>query len=48
MMLQERSVQRGLFEADQLCLGFVGEDSLTGFSTRQGGQQSGDEDFAAC
>jgi transposase len=45
-MLQERSPQRGLFEADQLYLGFVGEDSFYGFLARHRGVLFRDKDFA--
>ena len=45
-MLGMRSAQRGLFEADHLYLGFVGEDSFYGFLARQRGGLFRDEDFA--
>jgi transposase len=45
-MLGERSPQRGLFEADHLYLGFVGEDSFYGFLARHRGELFRDEDFA--
>ena len=45
-MLQERSPQRGLFEADQLYLSFVGEDSFYGFLARHRGALFRDKDFA--
>ena len=45
-MLKERSPQRGLFEADQLYLGFVGEDSFYGFLARHRGALFRDKDFA--
>ena len=45
-MLGERSAQRGLFEADQLYLGFVGEDTFYGFLARHRGEFFRDEDFA--
>ena len=37
-MLGERSPQRGLFEADHLYLGFVGEDTFYGFLARHRGR----------
>jgi transposase len=45
-MLGERSPQRGLFEADHLYLGFVGEDTFYGFLARQRGGLFHDGDFA--
>jgi len=45
-MLGERSPQRGLFEADHLYLGFVGEDTFYGFLARHRGELFRDEDFA--
>lgn len=45
-MLGKRSAQRGLFEADHLHLGYVGEDTLYGFLARQRGVLFRDEDFA--
>ena len=45
-MLGERSPQRGLFEADHLYLGFVGEDTFYGFLARRRGDLFRDEDFA--
>jgi transposase len=45
-MLGERSPQRGLFEADHLYLGFVGEDTFYGFLARQRDRLFRDEDFA--
>ena len=45
-MLQERSPQLGLFDADVLYLGFVGEDTFYGFLARHRGELFRDEDFA--
>jgi transposase len=45
-MLGKRSLQRGLFEADNLYLGFVGEDTFYGFLARHRGELFRDEDFA--
>jgi transposase len=45
-MLGKRSVQRGLFEADNLYLDFVGEDTFYGFLARHRGELFRDEDFA--
>lgn len=45
-MLGECSAQRGLFEADNLYLGFVGEDTFYGFLARHRGELFRDEDFA--
>jgi transposase len=45
-MFRERSPQRGLFDADQLYLDFVGEDTFYGFLARQRGELFRDEDFA--
>ena len=45
-MFRERSPQRGLFEADQLYLDFVGEDTFYGFLARHRGELFRDEDFA--
>jgi len=47
-MLGKRSRQRGLFEADNQYLDFVGRDSFYGFLARQRGQLFRDEDFAEC
>jgi len=45
-MLGKRSAQLGIFEADHLYLGHVGEDTFYGFLARQRGQLFFDEDFA--
>ena len=45
-MLGERSSQRGMFEADHLYLGFVGEGTFYGFLARHRGELFRDEDFA--
>jgi transposase len=45
-MFRKRSPQRGLFEADRLYLGFVGEDTFYGFLARHRGELFRDEDFA--
>ena len=45
-MLGERSPQRGLFEADHLYLGYVGEDTFYGFLARHRGELFRDKDFA--
>jgi hypothetical protein len=45
-MLGKRSAQRDLFEADNLYLSFVGEDTFYGFLARQRGRIFRDEDFA--
>lgn len=45
-MLGKRSHQRGLFEADNQYLDFVGRDSFYGFLSSQRGQLFRDEDFA--
>jgi len=45
-MLGKRSLQRGLFEADNLYLAFVGEDTFYGFLARHRGELFCDEDFA--
>ena len=45
-MLRKRSPQRGLFEADHLYLGFVGEDTFYGFLARHRDELFCDEDFA--
>ena len=45
-MLGKRSHQRGLFEADNQYLDFVGRDSFYGFLASQRGQFFRDEDFA--
>jgi len=45
-MLGKRSRQRGLFEADNQYLDFVGRDSFYGFLASQRGQLFRDEDFA--
>jgi transposase len=45
-MLRKRSPQRGLFEADNLYLSFVGEDTFYGFLARHRGELFRDEDFA--
>ena len=47
-MLGKRSHQRGLFEADNQYLDFVGRDSFYGFLAKQRGQLFRDEDFAEC
>jgi transposase len=47
-MLQERSPQLGLFDADVLYLGFVGEDTFYGFLARHRRELFRDEDFAEC
>jgi hypothetical protein len=46
-MLGKRSPQRGLFEADQLSLDFVGRESFYGFLAGQRGRLFADEEFAA-
>jgi len=46
-MLGKRSQQRGLFEADNQYLDYVGRDSFYGFLASQRGQLFRDEDFAA-
>ena len=38
--------QQGLFEADNMYLGFVGEDTIYGFLARQRGELFQDDDFA--
>jgi len=45
-MLDKRSRQRGLFEADNRYLEFVGRDSFYGFLASQRGKLFRDEDFA--
>jgi len=45
-MLGKRSRQRGLFEADNQYLDYVGRDSFYGFLARQRGKLFRDEDFA--
>ena len=45
-MLRKRSAQRGLFEADHLYLGFVGEDTFYGFLASKRGELFRDADFA--
>jgi transposase len=45
-MFRKRAPQRGLFDADQLYLGFVGEDTFYGFLARHRGELFRDEDFA--
>jgi len=45
-MLGKRTSQRGLFEADHLYLGFVGEDTFYGFLARERGKLFRDEAFA--
>ena len=45
-MLGKRSAQLGMFEADHLYLGFVGEDTLYGFLALHRDQIFHDEDFA--
>jgi transposase len=45
-MLGKRSRQRGLFEADNQYLDFVGRDSFYGFLANQRGKLFRDEDFA--
>jgi transposase len=45
-MLRKRSAQRGLFQADNLYLDFVGEGTFYGFLARQRGKLFCDEDFA--
>lgn len=45
-MLGRRSAQLGLFEADNLYLGYVGEDSFYGFLAHQRGELFCDEEFA--
>jgi len=45
-MLGKRSDQRGLFEADQLYLDFVGRETFYGFLASQRGQMFHDEEFA--
>ena len=45
-MLTTRSAQRGLFEADNLYLGYVGRDTFYGFLARQRGELFCDEEFA--
>lgn len=44
-MLGKRSKQRGLFEADNKYLDFVGEDSFYGFLAKQRGKLFRDEEF---
>ena len=45
-MLGERSPQRGLFEADNLYLDFVGRDTFYGFLACHRGELFCDKDFA--
>jgi hypothetical protein len=45
-MVGECSAQRGLFEADNLYLGFVGEDTFYGFLAGHRGELFRDKDFA--
>ena len=45
-MLGKRSVQLGMFEADHLYLGYVGEGTFYGFLARHRGELFCDEDFA--
>ena len=45
-MLGKRLPQLGLFEADHLYLGFVGEDTFYGFLARHRGELFRDQDFA--
>jgi transposase len=45
-MLGKRSAQLGMFEADQVYLDHVGEDSFYGFLARHRGELFHDEDFA--
>ena len=45
-MLRKRSPQRGLFEADHLYLGYVGEGTFYGFLARHRGELFRDKDFA--
>ena len=45
-MLRKRSAQLGMFEADNLHLGFVGEDTFYGFLALHRGELFHDEDFA--
>lgn len=45
-MIGKRSAQRGLFEADNLYLDFVGRDNFYGFLASQRDQLFRDEDFA--
>jgi len=45
-MLGKRTSQRGLFEADHVYLGFVGEDTFYGFLARERGKLFRDEAFA--
>ena len=45
-MFRKRSAQRGLFEADNLYLDYVGEGTFYGFLARQRGKLFRDEDFA--
>ena len=47
-MFRKRSPQLGLFEADQLYLGFVGKDTFYGFLAQHRGELFHDEDFAEC
>ncbi len=45
-MLGKRSPQRGMFEADQVYLDFVGPDTFYGFLARNRHELFKDEDFA--
>jgi transposase len=47
-MIGKRSLQRGLFEADNQYLDFVGRDTFYGFLASQRGKLFQDEDFAEC
>lgn len=42
----KRSAQLGMFEADDLYLGHVGEDTISGLLARHRGEFFCDEDFA--
>src|SRR5260370_4655189 len=46
-MLGQRSDQRGLFEADNLYLDFVGRETFYGFLAGQRGRLFRDDEFAA-
>ncbi len=46
-MLGKRSPQRGLFEADNIYLDFVGRDIFHGFLTLNGVRLFSDEEFAS-
>jgi hypothetical protein len=45
-MLGKRTDQRGMFEADQMYLDYVGRDNFYGFLASQRGQLFRDEEFA--